>query len=74
MAPATGAYRCDDSDVRQVRAARSGVIRHEHVAVAPLRSEVLNLPLHSLLHRTQMHREVRRVGHETAVRLSHSET
>ena len=60
--------RGDDGQVRQVAASSSWVIGKNDISSLEVASLSSHLMAHSILHSTKVHRDVRRVRDETAVR------
>ena len=56
--------RADDGDIRQMRAAVIGCVEREDVAGAHLATMGADDAFNRLVHRAEMHRNMRRVGDE----------
>ena len=68
--PGRVVHRSHDRDVRQMRAARRGIVGDEDVAGAELGVRGDDRP-HRLAHRTEVHGDVGSVGDQTAVGVEH---
>jgi len=62
-------HRGDDGDVRQMRAAVVGRVEHEHVARLHRARTPVDDRADTLAHRPQMHRHMRRIGDQVALRV-----
>ena len=68
VAPGGVEYRRDDGHVGQVRAAVIGVVERDDVAWLQGAAPQPQHRPHAFAHRAEMHRDMRRVGHQTARR------